>query len=55
MLLKTLLPQAVNILAAIKQPQAYEATGKYYPNKYPITYDATTKEYVIAMGEMVKC
>jgi hypothetical protein len=54
MMLKTLLTPAVNISAAIKQPQAYEATGKYYPNKYTITYDAATKEYIVAMGDMVK-
>ena len=54
MLLKSLLTPAVNISAAIKQPQAYEAKGKYYPTKYTITYDATTKEYVIALREMVR-
>jgi hypothetical protein len=54
MMLKTLLTPAVSISAAIKQPQAYEVTGKYYPNKYTITYDAATKEYIVAMGDMVK-
>jgi hypothetical protein len=54
MLVKTLLTPAVNISAPIKQPQVYEAKGKYYPNKYTITYDATTKEYIVAMGDMVK-
>jgi hypothetical protein len=54
MLVKTLLTPTVNISAAIKQPQAYEVTGKYYPNKYTITYDAATKEYIVAMGDMVK-
>jgi hypothetical protein len=54
MLVKSLLTPTVNISAAIKQPQVYEAKGKYYPNKYTITYDATTKEYIVAMGDMVK-
>ena len=37
---------------AIKQPTTYEATGKYFPNRYTIRYDATTKEYIISLKDM---
>lgn len=35
----------------IKLPQAYQKNG-YYPTTYTITFDESTKEYVIALGGM---
>ena len=52
MLTKALLAPAVSVDQAIKQPTTYEATGKYFPNRYTIRYDATTKEYIISLKDM---
>jgi Domain of unknown function (DUF5602) len=54
MFTKAMLTTSVNFDAAIKQPQAYEKTGKAYPTRYRIRYDAGAREYVIALGELVK-
>ena len=52
MFTKALLITSVAIEQAIKQPAAYEVSGKYFPKKYAIRYDAGTKEYIIALKEM---
>jgi Domain of unknown function (DUF5602) len=54
MFVKSMLTPTVNFSDAIKQPQAYESAGKYYPTRYFIRYDAATKEYIIALTELVK-
>jgi hypothetical protein len=38
----------------IKQPAAYQTTGKYYPAKYSITYNATSSEFSVALDAMTK-
>ncbi|HET9504670.1 MAG TPA: DUF5602 domain-containing protein [Hymenobacter sp.] len=53
MFTKAMLTTSVNFTAPIKQPQAYEVSGKYYPTNYTIRYDATAKEYVISLGDMI--
>ena len=52
MFTKALLVPSVNVDQAIKQPTTYEATGKYFPNRYTIRYDAATKEYIISLKDM---
>ena len=37
----------------IKQPAAFSKSG-YYPTKYSVSWDATAKEYTIAVKEFVK-
>ncbi|GAB3831676.1 DUF5602 domain-containing protein [Hymenobacter jeollabukensis] len=54
MFTKALLTTSVNFAAPVKQPQTYEAAGKYYPTQYRIRYDAATREYVIALTDLVK-
>ncbi len=53
MLTKALLVASVNVAKSIPQPTVYEVTGKYFPSTYTIRYDATTKEYIISLKEMV--
>jgi hypothetical protein len=53
MFTKAMLTSSVNFTAPIKQPQTYEVSGKYYPTKYTIRYDAAAKEYVISLSDMV--
>ena len=53
MFTKALLVPGVSIDQAIKQPTTYEVTGKYFPTRYTIRYDATTKEYLISLKDMV--
>lgn len=53
MLTKAILVSSVNIEKPIKQPTAYEVTGKYFPTNYTIRYDAGTKEYIISLKDMV--
>ena len=52
MFTKALLVTSVSIEQAIKQPATYEVSGKYYPKKYTIRYDASTNEYIISLKEM---
>ncbi|MBD2715172.1 DUF5602 domain-containing protein [Microvirga sp. STR05] len=52
MFTKALLVPAVAVQQAIKQPQVYEAAGKYYPATYTIRYDAATREYIISLKDM---
>ena len=52
MFTKALLVPSVNVDQAIKQPTTYEVTGKYFPNRYTIRYDAGTKEYIISLKDM---
>jgi hypothetical protein len=54
MFVKSMLTPSVNFTDAVKQPKKYEVPGKYYPTRYFIRYDAATKEYVIALTELVK-
>ncbi len=54
MFTKAMLTTTVNVTQAIKQPEVYENTGKYFPMKYNIRYDAAAHEYVISLSEMVK-
>lgn len=54
MFTKAMLTTTVNTSLAIKQPGKYEMTGKYYPTKYNIKYDAAAREYVISLSDMVK-
>lgn len=53
MFTKAMLTNSVNFTAPIKQPQTYEKSGKYYPTKYTISYDAAAKEYVISLSDMM--
>ena len=53
MFTKAILVSGVSIEKAIKQPAVYEVTGKYFPTKYTIRYDAGAKEYIISLKEMV--
>ncbi len=50
---KALLVPGLNVVQAIKQPAAYEVTGKYFPTNYTIRHDATTHEYIISLKDMV--
>ena len=43
----------VSIVQDIKQPTTYEVTGKFFPGKFTIRYDAGTKEYLISLQDMV--
>ena len=52
MFTKALLVPGVSIDKEIKQPTAYEVMGKYFPTAYNIRYDATSKEYIIALKGM---
>ncbi|RYU82790.1 DUF5602 domain-containing protein [Hymenobacter persicinus] len=52
MLTKALLVPGVAIQQAIKQPQVYETTGKYYPATYTIRHDAGAREYIISLKDM---
>ncbi|MCI1187215.1 DUF5602 domain-containing protein [Hymenobacter sp. DH14] len=52
MFTKALLVPSVSIEQAIKQPASYEVSGKYFPKKYTIRYDANSKEYIISLKEM---
>ena len=52
MFTKAILVSGVSIEKAIKQPTVYEVTGKYFPTKYTIRYDAGAKEYIISLKEM---
>ena len=52
MFTKALLVPTVSVDQVIKQPALYEVAGKYFPGRYTIRYDATTREYLIAMKEM---
>lgn len=52
MFTKALLVPSVSVDQAIKQPTTYEATGKYFPNRYTIRYNAETKEYIISLKDM---
>lgn len=42
-----------NETQAIKQPQRYAESGRYYPTRYTVRYDATTLEYHITMDGFV--
>lgn len=53
MFTKVLLVPGVSIVRDIKQPTAYEVTGKFFPGKYTIRYDAGTKQYLISLQDMV--
>ena len=53
MFTKALLVPSVSVNQAIKQPTVYEVTGKYFPSTYTIRYDATTKEYLISLKDMM--
>lgn len=37
----------------LPQPQTYAKSGVYFPTKYTIGYDASTREYVVKMHDMV--
>lgn len=54
MFVKSMLTPNVDFTDAVKQPQNYEVAGKYYPTRYFIRYDAATKEYVIALADLIK-
>ena len=55
MFTKALLVPGVSIEKPIRQPAAYEASGKYYPSTYTIARDATAQEYdVIALKNIVQ-
>lgn len=41
-----------NVTVDIKQPAAFERTGKAYPTKYSVSYDATTKKYSVELHTM---
>jgi hypothetical protein len=41
-----------NVTVDIKQPAAYQSTGKAYPTKYTVSYDATAKQYTVELNAM---
>jgi hypothetical protein len=51
MITKALLEAKTNFTEMIKQPARYQQPG-YYPTKYSVSYDATRKEYTIALEGM---
>ncbi|GAB3867539.1 DUF5602 domain-containing protein [Hymenobacter segetis] len=53
MFTKAILVPAVSIERDIKQPAVYEVTGKFFPTKYVIRYNAESKEYIILLKDMV--
>lgn len=53
MFTKAILVSSLSIERDIKQPIAYEVTGKFFPTKYAIRYDSGTREYIISLKEMV--
>ena len=53
MFTKAILVPGVNMTKAIPQPAAYEAMGKYFPTTYTIRYDASSKEYIISLKDLV--
>lgn len=53
MFTKAILVPSVAVDQAIKQPTTYEATGKYYPTRYTIRYNANSREYIISLKDMV--
>lgn len=44
----------VNASQVVKMPSAYPVSGKYYPAKYTVNYDGTTKETTITMEDLRK-
>jgi hypothetical protein len=48
MIAKSYLDTKPNESIAIKQPSAFQKTG-YYPTRYTVKYDASAKEYTIAL------
>lgn len=53
MITKAFLESKGNFSGNIKLPLTYKRTGLYYPTKYSITYDATTKEHTVALEGFV--
>jgi hypothetical protein len=43
-----------NATQTVKMPTAYPVSGKFYPSKYTVNYDPSTKETVVMMESLVK-
>lgn len=54
MITRAFLESKTNVTVDLKQPQAYQRTGLYYPTKYSIKYNATTKEYTCSLEGLTK-
>jgi hypothetical protein len=44
----------VSATMPVKMPQAYQRTGKYYPSKYTVHYEASTKETIVRLEGLVR-
>ncbi len=53
MITKAYLESHPNLTEQLKLPQAYQKSG-YYPTTYTVRYNASTKEYMVTLGNMVK-
>lgn len=54
MFTKALLESKTSVEGTIAQPQAFSATGKYYPTKYRIYFDNATSSHMISLEGFVK-
>ncbi|MCZ7556021.1 MAG: DUF5602 domain-containing protein [Bacteroidia bacterium] len=52
MITKEYLETRPNVTADIRQPAAFKKTGKQYPRKYTVSYDAARKEYSVELTDM---
>lgn len=52
MVTKEYIESKPNSSTAIKQPAAYQRTGKYYPTTYSVSYSSTAKEYTVSLDAM---
>ena len=53
MITKDFLKAKTAVTVNIKQPQTYLNSGNYWPTKYTIRYDATAKQYLVEMHDMM--
>ena len=53
MITKAYLESHPNLTEQLKLPQAYQKSG-YYPTTYTVRYNASSKEYMVTLGNMVK-
>lgn len=54
MFTKAFLETKPNVTTEIKQPAAFQRTGRYFPAKYSIKYDATAKTYTFTLEGLSK-